>query len=240
MLGKWRVGKVEDIQQESPSVRRFLIRIPEVERVDFQPGQFVTFDLPIHEKRLKRWRSYSIASAPNTNLLEFAIVRLPHGLGTTYLFEKLAVGDELKIRDPQGVFTLPRALGPERELCFICTGTGVAPFRSMLLHLKKQAGPQPKVNLIFGSRTEQDLLYRKQLTDLCTSVDNWDYHIALSREDKPGTYHGYVHPIYEQLYEDGRDTLFYLCGWTDMIDEARERLEALGYEKSQVIYEIYG
>ncbi len=240
MLGKWREGKIEDIIQETATVRRFFVRIGEVEQVSFKPGQFVTFDLPIHEKRLKRWRSYSIASAPGGNLLEFVIVRLENGAGTRYLFEQVNIGDSLKIRDPQGVFTLPKELSLDKELCLICTGTGVAPFRSMLLSLQEAQKPTPPINLIFGSRTMDDVLYKNELTQLCTSVDNWSYHIALSRANEPGTYRGYVHPIYEQLYADKREVCFYLCGWTDMIDEARERIAAMGYLDKSIIYEIYG
>lgn len=62
MLEPWRKGVVVKIAEETSATRRFWIQIPEVESFDFIPGQFVTLDLPIHEKKNKRWRSYSIAS----------------------------------------------------------------------------------------------------------------------------------------------------------------------------------
>ncbi|MEJ7680423.1 MAG: FAD-binding oxidoreductase [Segetibacter sp.] len=74
------------ISEETSSTHRFWIQIPEVESFDFIPGQFVTLDLPIHEKKNKRWRSYSIASAPDkTNVIELVIVLLEGGAGY-YLF----------------------------------------------------------------------------------------------------------------------------------------------------------
>ena len=69
MLQPWRTGTVIKIENASATTRRFWIQIPELEVFDFKPGQFVTLDLPIHEKTNKRWRSYSISSAPDgTNI----------------------------------------------------------------------------------------------------------------------------------------------------------------------------
>jgi ferredoxin-NADP reductase len=53
-LQPWRKGKVIAIKEETSGTRRFWIQVPELERFDFLPGQFVTIDLPIHEKPNKR------------------------------------------------------------------------------------------------------------------------------------------------------------------------------------------
>ncbi|HEX6913700.1 MAG TPA: FAD-binding oxidoreductase, partial [Chitinophagaceae bacterium] len=65
MLLPWLTGKVIRIEDAGNHTRRFWIQVPELEKFDFRPGQFVTLDLPIHEKKNKRWRSYSIASWPD-------------------------------------------------------------------------------------------------------------------------------------------------------------------------------
>ena len=83
---EWQIGKVIDIQQEAPATRRFFIELPSTQNFEFEAGQFVTLDLPIHEQKNKRWRSYSIASAPNgTNVFELVIVLL-EGWGRNNLF----------------------------------------------------------------------------------------------------------------------------------------------------------
>src|SRR3954466_3533783 len=111
MVQPWRTGKVIRITEETSSTRRFWIQIPELEKFDFIPGQFVTLDLPIHEKKNKRWRSYSIASSPDgTNVIELVIVLLEGGAGTTYLFNQVKEGSEVLLRGPQGVFVLPKEL----------------------------------------------------------------------------------------------------------------------------------
>lgn len=107
MLQPWRTGKVIRIEHETHATRRFWIEVPELERFDFKPGQFVTLDLPIHEKVNKRLRSYSIASWPDhSNVFELVVVHLTEGAGSGYLFNEVKPGSELKFRGPQGVFTL--------------------------------------------------------------------------------------------------------------------------------------
>src|SRR4026209_1585129 len=107
MVQPWRTGKVIRITNETDSTRRFWIQVPELETFDFKAGQFVTLDLPIHEKPNKRWRSYSIASWPDgSNIFELLIVLLEDGAGTTYLFNEIKEGSELTYRGAQGVFTL--------------------------------------------------------------------------------------------------------------------------------------
>src|SRR5215212_12055035 len=103
-LQPWRKGIVTRIENETAATRHFWIKVPELEVFDFKPGQFVTLDLPIHEKINKRWRSYSIASWPDsTNVFELLIVLLETGLGTPYLFNEIHEGSEITFRGPQGV-----------------------------------------------------------------------------------------------------------------------------------------
>src|ERR1700754_674053 len=107
-LQPWRTGKIIRIEDETKDTRRFWIEVPELEVFDFTPGQFVTLDLPIHEKPNKRWRSYSIASWPDgTNVFELCIVHLEGGAGTTWLFNEVKEGTEFQLRGPVGVFTMP-------------------------------------------------------------------------------------------------------------------------------------
>ena len=150
-LQPWRIGKVIRIENETNDTKRYWIEVPELEKFDFIPGQFVTLDLPIHEKPNKRWRSYSIASWPDgTNVFELCIVQLDNGAGTHYLFNEIKEGSEITLRGPVGVFTLPENI--EKEIFLICTGTGIAPFRSMAHHIINHNISHQKIHLIFGCR----------------------------------------------------------------------------------------
>jgi CDP-4-dehydro-6-deoxyglucose reductase len=70
-------------------------------------------------------------------------------------------------------------------------------------------------------------------------MPNFKYIPTLSREKWEGK-SGYVHPVYEELCQNKWPASFYLCGWKDMIDEAKDRILKLGYDKSDVHLEIYG
>ena len=238
----WRTGTVVKIVDETPTTRRFWIEVPELESFNFMPGQFVTLDLPIHEKKNKRWRSYSIASAPDdTNVFELVIVLLEGGAGTTYLFEQVQVGSELLLRGPQGVFVLPEHL--DRDIFLICTGTGIAPFRSMVHHIARYHIPHKNIYLIFGCRKVKDCLYGNELKALEDDLPNYSYLPTFSREADDNAYvrKGYVHSIYEEiLQEEKAPAYFYLCGWKNMIDEAKQKILSLGYDKKDIHLEIYG
>jgi len=230
--------------------------MPSQQSFDFQPGQFVTLDLPIHEKPNKRIRSYSIASWPDgTNIIELVIVLLEGGAGTTYLFNECKEGSELTLRGPQGIFTLPAPI--EKDLFFICTGTGIAPFRAMSHHILNHNIAHRNIYLIFGCRQFGDCLYRKELTELGEKIPGFHYIPTFSRETpdpaNPLLRTGYVHAIYEEICrqystpaaEPGATAglspaSFFLCGWKNMIDEAKQRIQALGYDRKSIHQELYG
>lgn len=238
MIPSWQKGIVTRIEQATPNTRRYWVSLPETDSFIFKPGQFVTLDLPIHEQRNKRWRSYSIASMPDgSNVFELVIVHIEGGVGSKYIFENIKVGDSLTLRGPQGVFVLPESV--EKEHFFICTGTGIAPFRSMLHHISDQQLQGYKTNLIFGTRTKDDLLYHNEMQDLQQRLPGFVYRPTLSREKWEGDT-GYVHDIYERLCSERQAASFMLCGWREMIDEARQRILAMGYDKKDIHIEIYG
>ncbi len=254
MLQPWVQGIVTKVTDETAATRRFLIQVPEWGNFLFEPGQFVTLDLPIHEKKNKRWRSYSIASWPNgTNEFELVIVKLEGGTGTSWLWENGHVGSEITLRGPAGNFVMPTTL--DRDLYLICTGTGIAPFRSMVHHIKNKNIPHKNIYLVFGTRVGGDLLYQTEMNQLEKELEGFYYLPVCSREpaENPQKLRtGYVHGIYETLVQkasaqqNGEESgtpppaYFYLCGWRNMIDEARQRLTQLGYDKKSIHFELYG
>jgi len=244
----WLTGIVTRIEDETAQTRRFWIEIPSMTSFDFKPGQFVTLDLPIHEKINKRIRSYSIASWPDgANTIELVIVLLEDGAGTNYLFKEVKVGSELILRGPQGIFTLPEPI--EKDLFFICTGTGIAPFRSMSHHILNNNIPHKNIYLIFGCRHFGDCLYGPELKTLAEQIPSFHYIPTYSREVSNDHLirTGYVHGVYEEICRQHKENTgalqeasFFLCGWKNMIDEAKQRIQALGYDRKSIHQELYG
>ncbi len=247
MATTWYDSKVIKILDESPTTKRFWVEIEGVESFDFKAGQFVTMDLPIGNKRKDRWRSYSIANAPDgTNVLEFCIVYLEEGMGTNYFFKEVNIGSSIRFKGPAGNFVLPEKI--ENDLVLICTGTGVAPFRSMVWDLYNKGETEHNIHLVFGTRFSNGVLYKAEFEDLIKKMPGFEFDVALSREkeileDSPFPLHaGYVHPIYQKHYENNIEgKRFFLCGWTEMVDEAVANLIVImGCDRSQVKFELYG
>lgn len=238
MILQWQKGIVKQIEQATPNTRRFWVELPEVAVFSFKAGQFVTLDLPIHEQRNRRWRSYSIASMPDgSNVIELVIVHVEGGAASKYIFDEIKVGSIFTLRGPQGVFVLPDRI--EKDIYMICTGTGIAPFRSMLHYINYHQVAHRDINLIFGTRTREDLLYANEMRELEKMMPAFGYYPTLSREEWEGDT-GYVHHIYERLCIHKPQALFMLCGWRAMIDEAKERILKMGYDKKDIHIEIYG
>jgi len=241
MPWKWYDSQVIDIVDIAPQTKQFTLEIQGEETFEFIPGQFITVDLPIHDKRTKRWRSYSLVNAPDDSLrIDLCIVYLEGGLASEYFFSEVQLGTAIKFKGPSGGFVLPDDL--DQDLVMVCTGTGIAPFRSMLLDLQRKKSFTRPIHLIFGTRTVDGILYRKELEALSEEEPLFEYSIALSRDETWPGYQGYVHQIYEELYKvPSADRLFYLCGWSMMVDEAVAKLMMdFGYQRSQIRYELYG
>lgn len=244
----WQDAIVTKIEQATHNTRRFWIQIPSITQFDFEPGQFVTLDLPIHQQKNKRWRSYSIASAPDgTNTIELVIVLNEHGLGTPHLFNEIKAGSAMILRGPQGKFTLPSII--DKDLYLICTGTGIAPFRSMAHYINQFKVPHRQVHIVFGCRKFEDALYESELKNLETTFEGFHFHPCFSRETSVGhgRYTGYVHDVYTKLLNENKQedgslppAHFYLCGWKTMVDHAKQNLLDLGYDKKDVHLELYG
>lgn len=238
-LQPWRTGKVIRIENETYNTRRYWIEVAELESFDFEPGQFVTLDLPIHEKPNKRWRSYSIASWPDgTNVFELLIVLLEDGVGTPWIFNNISVGSEFTFRGPQGVFVLHEE-NRAKDLFLISTGTGIAPFRAMTQYIKLHNIEHENIYMLFGCRTQKDLLYYHELKKLETEMPKFHFLPTLSREDWDGR-KGYVHALYEELCAGKQPASFFLCGWKAMIDEAKKRIQEMGYDRKAIHQELYG
>lgn len=237
MAYEFHDATIVKIEDESDIVKRFYIKMPDHMKFTFKAGQFVMLDLPIDSKYTNR--SYSIASPPSDdNIFELCIVLKSDGLGTNYMWKNYEVGTPVKVSRVLGKFGIVEPI--DSDICFICTGTGIAPLRSQLLDILNRKLEHRNIYMIFGNRWEKDIIYRKEMEDLEKSVPQFKFIPVLSRENAgwEGA-KGYVHQIYEQIFADRRPAKFYICGWATMLREARQRLESMGYDKKSIKFESY-
>jgi ferredoxin-NADP reductase len=217
----------------------FDLRVPEVENFEFVAGQFVQLGLADRSRR-SRAGATPIATPPDgTNTFQLCIGIVPHGLGTKYLWEEVREGSILKCSTPLGHFVLPDKI--EKELAFISTGVGIAPFRSILKkgfrrRLDEQHADQ---SLLRQPLQEGHSLRRRVGERWQREHKNFHYFPVLSREDHYHGPKGYVHAHYMKFFEDKRPATFYLCGWRLMLDHARQHLTEMGYDRNDVKIELY-
>ncbi len=224
---------ITEVIQESPTVRRFILTYEQP--IHFKAGQFVILKFEGLNHQFDT-RSYSIAGQIDPNSLELCVVFKADGAATPLLFEQ-TIGDTLLASLPEGRFVLPEE-PIEKNLFFICTGTGVAPFRCMIRELLVERKHALPIHLFFGCRKKEDILYKTEFEKLAKTFPNFNYHPVLSR-DQWGGLTGYVHPHYLKVLETTKDGLFYLCGWTEMLKQTRDNIKNLGYTRQDIKVEFY-
>jgi CDP-4-dehydro-6-deoxyglucose reductase len=117
-------------------------------------------------------------------------VHFDGGLGSTYFFDQVVVGTELKFKGPEGGFVLPEVI--DQDVVMICTGTGIAPFRSMIWDIYHTGKTHRDIHLIFGTRRKEDILYALEWEQLMNNIPGFKFEVALSRNQlvqdrKPGS-----------------------------------------------------
>ena len=184
-------------------------------------------------------RAYSIASPPSANgHVSFCLKRVQDGFMSNYLCD-LSAGEEIAFQGPFGDFTLRP---PLRDTVFIATGTGIAPFRSMLHWLL--ADPEQHRGhefwLLFGARFEQDIYYREEFERLAAEHANFHFLPTLSRGGPEWLgLRGYVQEHLGSIVGARADIHAYICGLDKMVKANRELLKALGWDRTSIRYEKY-
>lgn len=204
----------------------------------FIPGQWVSFRIPQPGGEMVP-RAYSIASPPRPDgRFDIAVTRVEGGPGSNYL-HTVQPGTTLTMTHAQGFFTL----GPVvRPVVMVGTGTGVSPLRSMLLATAKDRPDTIPFVLLFGARTEQDILYRTDFEALERTWTDFRFIPTLSCPDESWRgRRGYVQLHLPEIVRSlGGDCDVYVCGLNQMIRDVRRILkEDLGLPRERIHTERY-
>ena len=150
--------------------------------------------------------------------------RVPGGPGSEYLCD-LREGDRTSFKGPVGAFVLGNS---SRDLLFVATGTGIAPFRSMLWMLAHAASDR-RISLLWGLRSECDLYYQDELLRLRERLPNFSFVTTLSAPT--GTWRGAVgrvSPLVETRIASVTNLEVFLCGHGGMIQDVRDIVRRKG------------
>ena len=171
-------------------------------------------------------RSYSLANAPSDNgVMEFHVRLREGGVFSPALFSgSLKVGDVLRVRAPLGAFTLHD--NSHKPLIFIATGTGFAPIKSLLHHLR-DTDPSRSVHIYHGAQTADGLYDEAALRELLYLLPNARYTPVLSRADDAWQgARGYITEHVLHDYADLSGYEVYACGSIDMIRASKQAFTA--------------
>jgi ferredoxin-NADP reductase len=227
----------------SRQTRHLEFHVTGVEHFDFQAGQFIS----VEERRMdgrEMTRAYSIASPPRgDSRFELCLNRVGEGFMSNFLCD-LDEGQEIIWHGPHGLFTLQQ---PVQDSIFMCTGTGIAPIRSMLQYLFAEASRNRghEFWLFFGTRHETDLYYAEEFRRLEREYQNFHYIVTLSRPSESWQGHrGYVQDHVRALLDShpdhGAQSMHaYVCGQREMVNANRKLLEEFGWDHKNIFYERY-
>ena len=225
--------------------------VQEVARFAFVPGQWLSVKAttPGGEEIT---RAYSIASVPSEKQqFAFCLNRVQNGFMSNYLCD-LNEGAQISFQGPFGDFILRP---PLCDTLLIATGTGIAPFRSMVQGLFNPgredqilarapgppvAPPRQQFWLLFGARFEQDIYYREEFERLAAEHSNFRFMPTLSRGGPEWRgLRGYVQEHVREVVSRRRDMHIYICGLNRMVSVNRELLKSLAWNQELIRYEKY-
>jgi ferredoxin-NADP reductase len=227
---------VLDVVPETARVKTLRLDVPDWP--GHLPGQHVDVRLTA-EDGYQAQRSYSIASPPATPL-ELTVELVEDGEVSPYLTDELRAGDRFELRGPVGgYFVWERSRGG--PLFLVAGGSGVVPFRAMLLQLARDGGGV-QATLLHSSRSWEHVIYRDELTELA-GADIRVIH-TLTRSQPEG-WDGYARRVDAQmLAEAGPDPdarpHVYVCGPTPFVEAVADALVELGHDPATVRTERFG
>lgn len=239
MAPRFHELKVSAITRETPEAVAIAFEVPEALRAafEFTPGQYLTLAADIDGVEARR--SYSICSAPGEANLRVGVKKVFDGRFSSFVNERLAIGDTIRVMPPEGRFT--SLAGDRHDYILIAAGSGITP---MLSIAKSVLGHEPDstITLIYGNRASDSIMFLEEIEDLKDRhLGRFQIVHMLSRETQDselmnGRITGARIAEFAGLGlidPSGADAVF-LCGPGEMIDEVTLELRGLGLADDRI------
>jgi ring-1,2-phenylacetyl-CoA epoxidase subunit PaaE len=228
---KWNDLVVTDLQKISHDSCVITLGIEKDKKTvfNFIPGQYLTIEVDVQGTAHRR--SYSICSSPSDEL-QIAVKKVAKGIVSTYVNTDLKIGDTIKSMVPEGNF----GIKDEKKIVVFAAGSGITP----IVSIAKSLSPSISMNLFYGNKTEEDILF----LDTLTKLPNLEITHYLSREDHATFKKGRLDKatITEEIKANLsllKADAFLLCGPENMIKEGIDTLSFFGVNPSKIKYELF-
>jgi ferredoxin-NADP reductase len=237
--------RLVDSHMLAPAVRHLVFARVDGQPLALVPGQFMQVHFQYADGTATK-RSYSVATvgdgASPVAHVEIAVSYVDGG-AATHLLGNLPVGGVIDASGPYGRLCL-QAADSNRRYLLVATGTGVTPYRAMLPQLEKVlAAGNREVVLLYGARSERELLYGEQFDAFAQAHPGFTFHGCLSREPRAvvraSDRSGHVQHVLAELQPQAGQDIAYLCGNPNMVDAAYAALKDFGLPVQHIRREKY-
>lgn len=225
---------------ETTDTATFTFRAPSGAWFDYQPGQFVTLDLPIPGGNVQR--TYTISSSPSRPLsISVTVKAQPGSQGGRWMLDHLRPGMRLKAYGPAGIFSFVRHEAP--KYLFISAGSGVTPLMSMTTWAW-DSGEMPDIVFVNAARTPSDIIFRQRLEGMADRVPGLQLRFTVEESDPFRTWHGYRGRLNQIMLglmaPDYLEREVFCCGPEPFMQAVRDMLVALGFDMDRYHQESFG
>ena len=236
--------KVREVVKETPDTVSIYFEQPEP-FLDYKPGQFLTLVMDFDGKEQRR--SYSLCTSPFVDPFPgISVKRVDGGLFSNYLNEKVNPGKTINVLKPLGNFTTDFHSKNQRHFIMVAGGSRITPIMGILKSVLVNE-PNSIITLIYCSRSEEQIIFKRQL-DLLEKA-NPDrlkviHNLSQPSEEwkgpkgrlNPDSFKEFVSQAeYEQRYEE----IYFLCGPDGIMDTAENVLEELGIPEERIHRESF-
>ncbi|KAL4874876.1 globin-like protein [Aspergillus karnatakaensis] len=229
----------------------------------FEPGQYVSVQVPVPQLNHPQCRQYSLSDSANPTYYRISVRKDPGlnasdpsapahpGYVSNILHRDINVGDVVKLSHPYGDFRLENPTA-DHPLVLISAGVGLTPLTAMVNSLTTSLEPANKrpIHFIHGAHSSASRAFQAHMQTLSSSAPNLRTTYFLtepSAEDKEGENYDHKGRVdlskldeNKDLYLDNPSTEFYICGPTSFMTETQKVLAAKGVEEKRVHAELFG
>lgn len=236
---------VKEITEETEDTKTFHFWQPIHDTVKYKSGQFLTVIPEINGTKVRR--SYSFSSSPKTDTAPaITVKRLQNGLVSNYLCDNLKVGDTLEVMEPMGNFFIEPEASQAKNYVFVGAGSGITPLFSMIKTIL-MAEPQSTVELIYGSRFEDQIIFKSALEALERTYSNRFKILHIISKPSPSwaglkgriNQASIVYYLKQELGTEIAKSHFYLCGPEEMMDQVKGSLALFDVPLNQIHQELF-
>jgi ferredoxin-NADP reductase len=211
------------------------VRFPRPAALSYKAGQFLLITIKT-EGGKELSKPFSISSSPTeTEHIEFT-KKLSESEFSTALIA-LKEGDWARIDVPYGSFTFE---GEHEKICLLSGGIGITPFMSICKYCTDKR-LNTKVNLLYGNRSENDIVFRKEFESM--QKQNPNLKLVFTINEATSGWKGATGFINTELIKkeipDYKENVFYTCGPPAMVEAMEKLVEALGVPKTQLKREYF-